>query len=191
MQRFLPSQTALVLGGGGAKGAYEVGVIEALEHLGIRAGSVYGTSIGSLNAAMYALGDMPALRALWETIRLSDVVTPESVALAEEAEAIFSRPDRLLDFITRNAQKKGVDPTPLFELIKNTVSEDKLRQSGVRFGLVTTRFPSLSMVEKRLEDMAFPTMCRWIWPSARAPGTSSPWTSAATARTSSSTAGRT
>ena len=154
MQRFLPSQTALVLGGGGAKGAYEVGVIEALEHLGIRAGSVYGTSIGSLNAAMYALGDMPALRALWETIRLSDVVTPESVALAEEAEAIFSRPDRLLDFITRNAQKKGVDPTPLFELIKNTVSEDKLRQSGVRFGLVTTRFPSLSMVEKRLEDMA-------------------------------------
>ena len=94
MQRFLPSQTALVLGGGGAKGAYEVGVIEALEHLGIRAGSVYGTSIGSLNAAMYALGDMPALRALWETIRLSDVVTPESVALAEEAEAIFSRPDR-------------------------------------------------------------------------------------------------
>ena len=153
MQRFVPSQTALVLGGGGAKGAYEVGVIEALDHLGIRAGSVYGTSIGSINAAMYALGDISAVRALWETIRLSDVVTPESVALAEEAEAIFSRPDKLLDFITRNAQKKGVDPTPLFELLKKTVDEDRLRQSGVRFGLVTTRFPSLAMVEKRLEDM--------------------------------------
>lgn len=153
MQRFLPSQTALVLGGGGAKGAYEVGAIEALHHLGIRAGSVYGTSIGSLNAAMYALGDIPAIRALWETIRLSDVVTPESIALAEEAEAIFSRPDRLLDFITRNAQKKGVNPTPLFELIRGEIDEDRLRRSGVRFGLVTTRFPSLAMVEKRLEDM--------------------------------------
>ena len=153
MQRFLPSQTALVLGGGGAKGAYEVGVMEALDRLGIRAGSVYGTSIGSLNAAMYALGDISAIKALWETIRLSDVVTPESVALAEEAETIFTRPDKLLDFITRNAQKKGVDPTPLFELMKSAIDEDRLRSSGVRFGLVTTRFPSLSMVEKRLEDM--------------------------------------
>ena len=56
----IPSETALVLGGGGAKGAYEVGAIAALEELGVRALSVYGTSVGALNAAMYAQGNMAA-----------------------------------------------------------------------------------------------------------------------------------
>lgn len=165
MQRYIPSQTALVLGGGGAKGSYEVGVIEALDHLGIRAGSVYGTSIGSLNAAMYALGDVTAVRTLWENIRIDDVVTPESVALAEEAEAVFVRPDKLLDFITRNAHKKGIDPAPLFELIKRYVNEPALRESRVRFGLVTTRFPSLAAVEKRIEDMPPGTVADYLMAS--------------------------
>ena len=54
MRAFIPSETALVLGGGGAKGAYEVGAIAALDELGIKAGSVFGTSVGALHAAMYA-----------------------------------------------------------------------------------------------------------------------------------------
>ena len=44
MRALVPSETALVLGGGGAKGAYEVGAIAALDELGIKAGSVFGTS---------------------------------------------------------------------------------------------------------------------------------------------------
>ena len=70
MRPLIPSQTALVLGGGGAKGAYEIGAIEALAELGIQAGSVYGTSIGALNAAMLAQGDLDAAVSLWETLRL-------------------------------------------------------------------------------------------------------------------------
>lgn len=38
MRALVPSETALVLGGGGAKGAYEVGAIAALDELGIKAG---------------------------------------------------------------------------------------------------------------------------------------------------------
>ena len=52
MRALVPSETALVLGGGGAKGAYEVGAIAALDELGIKAGSVFGTSVGALHAAM-------------------------------------------------------------------------------------------------------------------------------------------
>lgn len=36
MRTLIPSETALVLGGGGAKGAYEIGAIAALNDLGIR-----------------------------------------------------------------------------------------------------------------------------------------------------------
>ncbi|MBR3794619.1 MAG: patatin-like phospholipase family protein [Clostridia bacterium] len=165
MQRFVPSETALVLGGGGAKGAYEIGVIEALEHLGIRAASVYGASIGALNAALYAQGDLSLALDVWDNIRLSDVVSPESVALAEEAEGLFDHPEKLLDFITRNAQKKGVDITPFSSMLRRCISEDLLRRSSVRFGLVATRFPSMSIVEKQLGDMAPGTLHDWLMAS--------------------------
>lgn len=162
----IPSETALVLGGGGAKGAYQIGVARALDALGIGFGYAFGTSIGALNAAMLAQGDLEKAADLWETLRLSDIVTPENIALAEEAETVFSRPDKLLDYITRNAQKKGLDVTPLFSVMRKAVNEDRLRKSGIRFGLVTTRFPSLSMVEKHLEDMAPGSVCDWLEASA-------------------------
>lgn len=165
MRTLIPSQTALVLGGGGAKGAYEIGAIEALSELGIEAGSVYGTSIGALNAAMYAQGDLPKAQALWDSLRLDDLLTPESMALADDAESLFDHPERLLEFITRHAQKKGVDTAPLRRLLAAHVDEAKIRRSPVHFGLVTTRFPSMQMVEKRLEDMEPGSLCDWLMAS--------------------------
>ncbi|MBR2942041.1 MAG: patatin-like phospholipase family protein [Clostridia bacterium] len=162
MRPFYPSQTALVLGGGGAKGAYEIGAIAALEDMGIHARFVYGTSIGALNAAMYAQGDMDQADELWERLRLSDLVTPESLQLADDAEALFDHPEKLLEFISRNAQKKGVNIAPLRELMHAYIDEAKLRRSGVRFGLVATRFPSMAMVQKQLEDMEEGSLIPWL-----------------------------
>ena len=166
MPRLIPSETALVLGGGGAKGAYQIGVMNALESLGISAGMAFGTSIGALNAALYAQGDVPKAQALWETLRLADVVTPESMALAEEAESMFSRPDKLLDFITRNAQKKGLNTGPLFAIMRDVIDEEALRKSSVSFGLTATQFPQLTQTEKLLKDMAPGSVCDWLMASA-------------------------
>lgn len=166
MRALVPSETALVLGGGGAKGAYEVGAIAALDELGIKAGSVFGTSVGALHAAMYAQGRMDAAAALWDNIRLSDVVSEESLAIADDAENIFDHPEKLLEFITRYAQKKGVDVSPLTDILHKLIDEDKIRRSGVHLGIVTTRFPSLAMVEKRLEEMETGSLIDWLMASA-------------------------
>ena len=166
MRALVPSETALVLGGGGAKGAYEVGAIAALDELGIKAGSVFGTSVGALHAAMYAQGSMDAAAALWDNIRLSDVVSEESLAIADDAENIFDHPEKLLEFITRYAQKKGVDVSPLMYILHKLIDEDKIRRSGVHLGIVTTRFPSLAMVEKRLEEMETGSLIDWLMASA-------------------------
>lgn len=166
MRALVPSETALVLGGGGAKGAYEVGAIAALDELGIKAGSVFGTSVGALHAAMYAQGNMDAAAALWDNIRLSDVVSEESLAIADDAENIFDHPEKLLEFITRYAQKKGVDVSPLMDILHKLIDEDKIRRSGVHLGIVTTRFPSLAMVEKRLEEMETGSLIDWLMASA-------------------------
>ena len=153
MRTLIPSETALVLGGGGAKGAYEIGAIAALNDLGIRAGSVYGTSVGALNAAMYAQDDMTTAEALWSSIRLSDVVSEESLAIADDAENIFDHPEKLLEFITRYAQKKGMDVTPLEEIVERVLDEDKLRKSPIRLGLVTVEQKTLKARELPLEDI--------------------------------------
>lgn len=54
-------QIVLVLQGGGALGAYQVGVYQALNEAGIEPDWVIGTSIGAINAAIIA-GNEPATR---------------------------------------------------------------------------------------------------------------------------------
>lgn len=57
----LPGQAVLVLQGGGALGAYQAGVYEALHEAGIEPDWVIGTSIGAINGAIIA-GNPPHAR---------------------------------------------------------------------------------------------------------------------------------
>src|SRR5690349_19439225 len=68
----LPGQVVLVLQGGGALGAYQVGVYEALHEAGIEPDWVIGTSIGAINGAIIA-GNRPQdrlarLETFWSAI---------------------------------------------------------------------------------------------------------------------------
>lgn len=51
-----PAKIALVLGGGGAKGAATVGALKELELMGVKADCVAGTSIGALVGGLYSAG---------------------------------------------------------------------------------------------------------------------------------------
>ena len=68
----LPGQVVLVLQGGGALGAYQVGVYEALHDAGIEPEWVIGTSIGAINAALIAGNPverrMDSLNAFWRHV---------------------------------------------------------------------------------------------------------------------------
>src|SRR6202158_3044859 len=70
-------QIVLVLQGGGALGAYQAGVYEALQEVGIEPDWVIGTSIGAINASLIA-GNPPEnrlsrLRQFWQKIEESPV----------------------------------------------------------------------------------------------------------------------
>lgn len=54
---------AIVLSGGGSKGAYQIGVWRALRKLNISYDIVTGTSVGALNAALFVQQDY--WRGLW------------------------------------------------------------------------------------------------------------------------------
>jgi NTE family protein len=73
-------RTAFVLGGGGALGAVEVGMLRALLERGITPDLVLGTSVGALNGAMVARDPTTAvierLVELWTTVGQSREVYP-------------------------------------------------------------------------------------------------------------------
>ena len=74
----LPGQVVLVLQGGGALGAYQVGVYQALHEAGIEPDWVIGTSIGAINAALIC-GNRPehrldCLNAFWSQVEQQGVL---------------------------------------------------------------------------------------------------------------------
>jgi predicted acylesterase/phospholipase RssA len=62
------SEIGLVLGGGGAKGAYQIGCWKALREHGIEPKILAGTSIGALNATFIALEDLEGAERFWHGI---------------------------------------------------------------------------------------------------------------------------
>jgi NTE family protein len=65
---------AFVLSGGGALGAFEVGVLNQLDKKGIKADLVLGTSTGALNATGYSFKGLDFLTKMWEGIKGSEDV---------------------------------------------------------------------------------------------------------------------
>ncbi|MGN6234321.1 MAG: patatin-like phospholipase family protein [Trinickia sp.] len=74
------SSVGLVLSGGGAKGAYQVGVLKALNELGVQVDMLAGASIGALNGALIAAADNQLqaaqnLETLWLELADSSPIT--------------------------------------------------------------------------------------------------------------------
>jgi len=65
-----PPKTALVLCGGGSRGAAEVGFYQALSEYGISVDMIVGTSVGAVNGAFMAAGLAPEdLKRLWREFK--------------------------------------------------------------------------------------------------------------------------
>jgi len=67
----------LALSAGGARGAYQLGCWEAMLEQGIRFGGIAGSSIGALNAALIAQGDLDAGQRLWQELAGIGILKPD------------------------------------------------------------------------------------------------------------------
>lgn len=91
--------TALVLSGGGAKGAFGAGVSEALLAEGIEPTIVSGTSAGALNAAGVACGLTDRLVELWCSAESGDIYRPRlDLHRLIRPVHLLGHPGRLLGF---------------------------------------------------------------------------------------------
>ena len=118
----------LVLEGGGAKGAYQIGAWKALKEAGIRIKGIAGTSVGALNGALICMGDLEKAESLWENISYSQIMSVDDKVMEDIFKQKKISRDALkdmMDYISAG----GVDITPLKELIAECVDEEKIQNS--------------------------------------------------------------
>lgn len=160
----------LVLGGGGAKGVYHVGVWRALSELGLRVDAFIGASVGAIVGAFLAQGSAEELESLGRGLSIGDVLAlPE--ALASEGASGLGRGSLsgLAELLRDAGGKGGLDTEPLRRLLLERLDERAIRARGVDFGVVTINLGELEPREVFLEDMAEGSLVDYVMASSAFP----------------------
>lgn len=129
----------LALEGGGAKGAFHVGALQAFFDRGITFDAVTGTSIGALNGAMIAQGDFETLKMLWTNAAISKVADVDDAEFDKLMSGDYDR--SLVKYLVKKAREvissRGMPIDKLKSIVDKYIDEDKLRASKIDYGLVT------------------------------------------------------
>lgn len=143
----------LALEGGGAKGAYQIGAYIALRKYIKKIDMIVGTSIGSLNAALLVQGDIKKAIDIWTSVDAS--VFGVDANIIKELKKDFSLKNVKLGLkeIKKVINNKGIDTEGLKKLIDENINEDKVRNSKIKFGLVTIRLSDLKPLELTIDDI--------------------------------------
>lgn len=156
---------ALVLGGGGSKGAYQVGAYRALRELGLSFSLVTGVSIGALNGAMIVQGDFDKASTLWESLDVEKVIG-KGLNLTTDIDYYFNNVQKLLPFLKSYTQNKGMDTAPLWEIITTHLDYAKLSSSAMDFGLLCVEVPSFQACEQTKATLSKQSLAHWVMASA-------------------------
>lgn len=157
------AKKALVLGGGGAKGSYQMGVWKALREREIGFDVIVGTSIGALNGAMMAQNDFETADELWNTIEYKRLFGEERRG---DIRTINSTLD-MVKFALNDAVLEGrVDSAPLERLVKEAVDEQKIRASKSAFGLVAVELPIFRPVTPMVSEIPNGELYRYLMASS-------------------------
>ena len=131
---------AVVLGGGGSRGSYQIGVWKALQELGFSPDIVTGTSVGAINGALMVQQDYQLAEEMWQRLKTRDVM---DVTVADRMEGAKDFTGNAGVFVSKMIQNGGADPYPLERLLRSYIREETIRQSPVAFGFVTVEYPKL------------------------------------------------
>ena len=162
---------AVVLEGGGARGAYQVGAWRALKENGVKFNAVAGSSVGALNGAMMAMDDLALAENLWNDMKFSRVMDVDDRQMQALLKGKFSELDiaDLRKTLKRIFSEKGIDVTPLRNLIKSTVDCDKIRNSPIRFFICTYSITDRKELELEASKLGNEELCDMLLASAYFP----------------------
>lgn len=127
----LSREYGVVLEGGGAKGAYQIGVWRALKEAGVRIKGIAGTSVGALNGALMCMDELEKAEEIWSNITYSKVMDIDDNIIEHIQNRDFKKIDlkQLAGKTIEIVKGRGLDISPLKQWMKEAVDEDKIHNS--------------------------------------------------------------
>ena len=139
----------LVLSGGGAKGAYEIGVYKALKKLNKKIDIVTGTSIGAINGMFITQKDLKGALKLWKHISFKTLYDEEEFTAIED--------DKLskiyIEYAKNFFNEGGLDIYKMKEIFNDYFKPKKFFFSNIEYGLVTYNISKNKPILKTKKDL--------------------------------------
>ena len=146
----------IVLEGGGARGAYQIGAWKALQEAGIAIGGISGASVGALNGALMCMDDLDRACHIWENLTYSKVMNVSDALI----EKFRSKDLEIQDFqelgsaVRKVLKDGGLDVTPLKDLIEGTVDEERIRASERELFVITYSLTDWKKVVINIKELS-------------------------------------
>lgn len=157
----------LVLAGGGAKGAYQMGAWKALREMGITFEAIAGVSIGSINGALIAQGDFDKAMEMWKSVSLDKGVKINEAL--PDPDNLFSKKNwgALFREVMKNG---GIDASPLKEYIRIYIDENIIRENNIPLGIITVQWgQKVSGLELFLDEIPEGELVDYLLASSNIP----------------------
>lgn len=159
---------ALVISGGGSKGAFAGGVAQYLmQGLGYHYDLFLGTSTGSLLISHLALQKIDKIREVYTTVDQDSIFSNCPFVIQKKygvANIGINHWNVLKNFYS--GSKTFGESHNLLQLIRNTLTEEEFNvlKHGPKDIVVTVSNLSLNQVEyKSIKDFDYDEFCEWIW----------------------------
>lgn len=147
------TRKGLALGGGGARGCYEIGFWKAMDEQDIHFDAVAGTSIGALVGAMYVQGALLPMLDFVEHLEPVDI-----------AEDLFAFPETLSTWIKNRKEinsflqkyifsRSGMNISPLKATIDSMFDFEQFAKSSTDYACMTFNLTALKPVAYTKADM--------------------------------------
>ena len=156
------AKLGLVLSGGGAKGAYEIGVYLALKKLHKKIDIVIGTSIGAINGMFVTQKDLRGALKLWKNISFKTIYDEEEFPTKEDEKLSKIYMQYAKGFINEG----GLDIYKMKDIFDKYFKPHKFFSSNIDYGLVTYNFSKNKPVLKTKKDLTKDNIKDYILASA-------------------------
>lgn len=162
---------ALLLEGGGAKGAYQAGAIKAFTQKKIYFDGAGGTSIGAINSAFYVTRNLNAMYKLWQTVESEKILGLDSDMLDDLDQKTFDKKDlkEAVKSIKKIIKNKGIDITYIKKFLNKHINESRFRRSKIDYGMNTFSLSDMKPVEVFKKDIPEGKLTEYILSSAYLP----------------------
>jgi len=162
---------ALVISGGGSKGAFAGGIAEHLiQEQGRRYGLFVGTSTGSLLIPLLAIGEISKIKKIYTSVTQSEIFSNCPFIIRKDAEGYRTRINHwgIVQMFLKGAKTFG-DSSNLRQLIKEILTEKdfhRIRSHFVDVVVTVSNFSTNRVEYKSCREGSYEDFVDWMWASS-------------------------